>query len=182
MCFRRVFTLFVVLALAVVIALTLRAVIASQAVVSDEQALKMEYAGDQAMQNAATRAAPVPTFRPETSEPRPDISPAIRLLAGTYTNASRTVAMQITSDGVITWTSRIDAVGTRYTFTLAGDTLLVAQPSCVTQGNHAGPLRATYRWALAGNSLTLSPIGDTCERRRNDLASFKWIRKTIWLV
>jgi hypothetical protein len=187
----RLFTILVVLALAVVIALTLQAVIATQAVVSDEQALKVEYTGGQAPQNASTpsapahgstQAAPVPNLTPETTVPRLDNSPAIRLLAGTYTNANRTFALQITSDGVITWTSRIDAIGTRYTFTLAGDTLLVSQPSCVAEGNHARPLRAAYKWALAGDSLTLSPIGDTCERRRHDLASVRWIRKTIWLV
>jgi hypothetical protein len=165
---RSVFTLLVVLALAMMIALTVRVVIGTPAVVSSEEALKIVDEG-----------GPVP---PDTEDPQTDNSPAIRLLAGTYTNASRTAAIQISSDGVITWTSRLDRAGTRYTFTQAGDTLLVIQPRCVTDGSRAGVLRASYRWALVGSTLTLSPISDTCERRRHDLASVVWIKKTIWLV
>ena len=188
---RHVLALFAVLALAVVLALTLRAVIDTQTIVSGEQALQIGRGGGQASQNAVTpsapglcssQGAPVPTPTPEMTSLKPNDFLAIRQLAGTYTSVGRTVTMQITADGVITWASRIDPVGTRYTFTVAGDKLLVTQPSWVTQGNHAGPLRAAYRWALAGGSLTLSPLGDTCERRRHDLASVKWRRKTIWLV
>ncbi len=176
------FTILVVLALLAVLALTIRAALATQTIVASQGALQAQEGTRPGPQNPTAATVLPPSTGAGLASSIKGGYPAILLLAGTYTNANQTVEMEISADGVMTLSSRIDPVGVRYTFTLAEDNLSITQPYCAVVSNDPEALTAAYEWTLDSDTLTLSAVGDPCALRSHDLAPGPWTRKHVCLV